>query len=73
MHALPILATIDAAPPIPFADDEIGCATHEKHMPSVRALTHDSDRGLVLLNLIGADASVSLEVSSSGKEEDTAG
>ena len=28
-------------------------------MPSVRAIAVDPDRGLVLLNLIGADASVS--------------
>jgi len=46
-------------PPIPFIGEEIGSAAHEKHMPSVRAVAVDPDRGLVLLNLIGADASVS--------------
>jgi hypothetical protein len=55
----PLPAIIDAAPPIPFTDEEIGSAAHEKHMPSVRAIAVDLDRGLVLLNLIGADASVS--------------
>src|SRR5437762_2295780 len=58
MHAPPLLSTIDADPPIPFTDEEIGSATHEKHMPSVRAIAVD-EMGLVLLNLIGADASVS--------------
>jgi hypothetical protein len=58
MHAPPILATIDADPPIPFTDEQIGSAAHEKHMPSVRAIAVD-EIGLVLLNLIGADASVS--------------
>jgi hypothetical protein len=48
-----------ADPPIPFVDEEIGSAAHEKHMPSVRAVAVDPDRGLVLLNLVGADASVS--------------
>src|SRR3954463_12100871 len=50
---------IDADPPIPFTDEAIGSAAHEKHMPSVRAIAVDPDRGLVLLNLIGADSSVS--------------
>jgi hypothetical protein len=58
MHAPPLLSTIDADPPIPFTDEEIGSAAHEKHMPSVRAIAVD-EMGLVLLNLIGADASVS--------------
>src|SRR5919202_3706842 len=59
MHVPPNPAAIDADPPIPFTDEEIGSAAHEKHMPSVRALAADPDRGLVLLNLVGADASVS--------------
>src|SRR5919108_6628793 len=59
MHAPPLLSTIEADPPIPFTDEEIGSAAHEKHMPSVRAVAVDPDRGLVLLNLVGADASVS--------------
>src|SRR5215210_2467645 len=50
---------IDTDPPIPFTDEEIGSAAHEKHMPSVRAVAVDPDRGLVLLNVIGADISVS--------------
>src|SRR5437870_6188925 len=58
MHAAPLLPTIDADPPIPFTDEEIGSAAHEKHMPSVRAIAVD-ELGLVLLNLVGADASVS--------------
>src|SRR3982750_3686395 len=53
------LPPIDSDPPIPFTDEEIGSAAHGKHMPSVRAIAVDPDRGLVLLNLIGADASVS--------------
>jgi hypothetical protein len=59
MHPPPLPAAIDADPPIPFIDEEIGSAAHEKHMPSVRAVALDPDRGLVLLNLVGADASVS--------------
>src|SRR6266508_1623820 len=59
MHPPPFPAAIDADPPIPFTHEEIGSAAHEKHMPSVRAIAVDPDRGLVLLNLIGADASVS--------------
>src|SRR6266487_4279391 len=59
MHPPPFPAAIDADPPIPFIDEEIGSAAHEKHMPSVRAVAVDPDRGLVLLNLVGADASVS--------------
>ena len=59
MHPPPLPASIDADPPIPFTDEEIGRAAHEKHMPSVRAVAVDPDRGLVLLNLVGADASVS--------------
>jgi hypothetical protein len=59
MHALPLLTTVEADPPLPFTDKEIGSAAHEKHMPSVRALAVDPDHGLVLLNLIGADVSVS--------------
>jgi hypothetical protein len=59
MHPSPLPAIIDVDPPIPFIDEEIGSAAHEKHMPSVRAVAVDPDRGLVLLNLIGADASVS--------------
>jgi hypothetical protein len=59
MHPPPHSAIIDADPPIPFTDEEIGSAAHEKHMPSVRAIAVDPDRGLVLLNLVGADASVS--------------
>jgi hypothetical protein len=58
MHTPPPTA-IDSDPPIPYIDEEIGSAAHEKHMPSVRAIAVDPDRGLVLLNLIGADASVS--------------
>src|SRR5215216_4327079 len=58
MHP-PHPAIIDTDPPIPFTDEEIGSAAHEKHMPSVRAIAVDPDRGLVLLNLVGADASVS--------------
>ena len=53
------LSPIDSDPPIPFTDEEIGSAAHEKHMPSVRAIAVDPDRGLVLLNLLGADTSVS--------------
>jgi len=59
MDAPPRTVAIDADPPIPFTDEEIGTAAHEKHMPSVRAVATDPDRGLVLLNLVGADASVS--------------
>lgn len=59
MHPPSNAGSIQADPPIPFADEEIGCAAHEKHMPSVRAVATDPDRGLVLLNLVGADASVS--------------
>src|SRR5215212_10860304 len=59
MHPPSRSAVIDADPPIPFTDEEIGSAAHEKHMPSVRAVAVDPDRGLVLLNLVGADASVS--------------
>jgi hypothetical protein len=59
MHAPPLPAIIDPAPPMPFMDEEIGSAAHEKHMPSVRAIAVDPDRRLVLLNLVGADASVS--------------
>jgi hypothetical protein len=59
MHAPPLPTVIDIDPPIPFTDDEIGSAAHEKHMPRVRAVAIDPDRGLVLLNLVGADASVS--------------
>ena len=59
MHPLPLAAAIDADPAIPFTHEEIGSAAHEKHMPSVRAVAVDPDRGLVLLNLVGADASVS--------------
>src|SRR5215212_5564648 len=59
MYASPLAAIIDADPPIPFTDEEIGSAAHEKHMPSVRAIAVDPDRGLVLLNVIGADISVS--------------
>jgi hypothetical protein len=56
MHTpLPPIA-IDADPPLPFTDEEIGSAAHEKHRPSVRAIAVDPNRGLVLLNLIGADA-----------------
>src|SRR5215213_35736 len=59
MHPTPHPASIDTDPPIPFTDEEIGSAAHEKNMPSVRAIAVDPDRGLVLLNLVGADASVS--------------
>ena len=59
MHPPPLPVSSDADPPIPFTDEEIGSAAHEKHMPSVRAIAVDPDRGLVLLNLVGADASVS--------------
>src|SRR5215212_9473994 len=59
MYASRLVAAIDTDPPIPFTDEEIGSAAHEKHMPSVRAIAVDPDRGLVLLNLLGADASVS--------------
>src|SRR3954469_8917499 len=59
MHPPPHSDLIDTDPPIPFTDEEIGSAAHEKHMPSVRAIAVDPDRGLVLLNLIGADTSVS--------------
>src|SRR5215217_423821 len=59
MNTPPLAANIDADPPIPFTEDEIGSATPEKHMPSVRAIAVDPDRGLVLINLVGADVSVS--------------
>src|SRR5512143_964522 len=59
MHPTPFMAVGDAALPIPFTEEEIGSAAHEKHMPSVRAIAVDPDRGLVMLNLVGADASVS--------------
>jgi hypothetical protein len=59
MHPPSLSAIIEVDPPIPFVDEEIGSAAHEKHMPSVRAIATDPDRGLVLLNLVGADASVS--------------
>ena len=59
MDTPPLAPIIDTDPPIPFTDEEIGSAAHEKHMPSVRAVAVDPDRGLVLLNLVGADASVS--------------
>src|SRR6266496_5348970 len=54
-----LLSTINAVPPIPFTDEEIGSAAHGKHAPSVRAVAVDPERGLVLLNLVGADTSVS--------------
>jgi len=53
------LPTTTADPPIPFIDEEIGRAAHQQHTPSVRALATDPERGVVLLNLVGADASVS--------------
>jgi hypothetical protein len=59
MHAPSLPTAIDTDPPLPFTDEEIGSAAHEKHMLGVRAIAVDPDRGLVLLNLIGADASVS--------------
>jgi hypothetical protein len=59
MYSPPRTAAIDADPAIPFTEEEIGSSAHEKHMPSVRAVATDPDRGLVLLNLVGADASVS--------------
>src|SRR5689334_8987285 len=59
MHTPLLPAAMQTEPPIPFVDEEVGCAAHEKHMPSVRAVAVDPDRGLVLLNLVGADASVS--------------
>src|SRR5215210_1003966 len=59
MHRPLLPAAMQTDPPIPFVDEEIGTAAHEKHMPSVRAVAFDPDRGLVLLNLVGADASVS--------------
>jgi hypothetical protein len=59
MQTSPLPKTVEANPPIPFIDEEVGSAAHEKHMPSVRAIASDPDRGLVLLNLVGADASVS--------------
>jgi hypothetical protein len=59
MHPPSLPAVIDTDPPIPFIDEEIGSVAHEKHMPSVRAVAVDRDRGLVLLNLVSADASVS--------------
>jgi hypothetical protein len=59
MRTPPLPITVEANPPIPFTDDEIGSAAHEKHMPTVRAVATDPDHGLVLLNLVGADASVS--------------
>src|SRR3954453_24240566 len=59
MHPPPHPASIDTDPPIPFTNEEIGSAAHEKHMPSVRAIGVDPNSGLVLLNLIGADTSVS--------------
>src|ERR1044071_3950403 len=62
MHPPPHPPSIDTDPPIPFTDEEIGSAAHEKHLPSVRAVAVDPDRGLVLLNLVGADASVSAAI-----------
>jgi hypothetical protein len=59
MYTPPLPITVEANRPIPFTDEEIGTAAHEKHMPSVRAIAVDPDRRLVLLNLVGADASVS--------------
>jgi hypothetical protein len=59
MHTPLPPAAIEKHLPIPFIDEEIGSAAHEKHMPSVRAVAVDPGHGLVLLNLIGADASVS--------------
>ena len=59
MHASLRPTISDTDPPIPFTDEEIGSAAHEKHMPSVRAIAVDPERGLIVLNLIGADASVS--------------
>ncbi len=59
MHTPSLAAAIDIEPLLPFTEEEIGSAAHEKHMPSVRAIAVDPDRGLVLLNLIGADISVS--------------
>jgi hypothetical protein len=50
---------LTAEAPQPFIDDEIGRAAHQQHTPSVRAIAVDPERGLVLLNLVGADASVS--------------
>jgi hypothetical protein len=62
MHRQPLSTTIGINQPNPFSEQEIGSAAHEKHMPSVRAIAVDPDRGLVLLNLVGADASVSAVV-----------
>jgi hypothetical protein len=62
MHRQPHSTAISIHQPIPFTDEEVGNAAHEKHMPSVRAIAVDPDRGLVLLNLVGADASVSAVV-----------
>jgi hypothetical protein len=59
MDTLLLPAAVEPDPPIPFIDEEIGSAAHEKHMPSVRAVALDPGHGLVLLNLVGADASVS--------------
>jgi hypothetical protein len=44
---------------LPFIEDEIGRAAHQQHTLSVRALVVDPERGVVLLNLVGSDASVS--------------
>src|SRR6266542_5477311 len=52
-------AAMQTDPSIPFTDEEIGSAAHEQHAPSVRAVAVDPERGLVLLNLVGADTSVS--------------
>jgi hypothetical protein len=59
MHTPLLPVTRSTDPPIPFVDEAVGSAAHEQHMPSVRAIAVDPDRGLVLLNLVGADASVS--------------
>ena len=53
MYSRPFLTILDAEPPIPFADEEIGNAAHEKHMPSVRAVASDPNRRLVLLRREG--------------------
>jgi hypothetical protein len=44
MHTPPSTTAIDADPPLPFTDEEIGSAAHEQHMPSVRAIVVDPDR-----------------------------
>ena len=59
MHHHPSQPPSTQIRPFPSPTKRSAAPPTRKHMPSVRAIAVDPDRGLVLLNLIGADASVS--------------